>query len=229
MRYFKFLLLFLLSNGYAQTRDEVIARVVKVYSSAEPLQYSTTYSLFKNHNDKSSIQSYKGFFCKDERSNIYLKIKNTEFLSSSKFNIKINNDDKVIIVTDNRSVVAAQDYDIKKILNSFNAGSFRCKNGGWEIEFVSKPSSAIQYSRVIVNIGKDYFIKKQDFYYNTGFNFSKDPTKREIHYPRLEIAFSQAQRNIMSKEIFKTSNYFTEIGKGLKLTNKYKQYTILYN
>ncbi len=51
--------------GYCQTASEVLQQMGKEYSSAKPLQYNSSYSLYKSAESKKIEQAYKGVFYKN--------------------------------------------------------------------------------------------------------------------------------------------------------------------
>jgi len=225
----KYILQLLLLTGFclhAQTKDAILAKVTAEYAAAKPLQFTTVYNLYKTTQAKNIEESYKGTFYKNAANDIYLKINTTEYLVNNKLGMQVNHDEKVILVAKSNTIPKDQ-YDINNILKTFNQGAFTDKKTYWEIELLPKQNSRQPYSKIVLHIGKDYFIKKQIFYYRTGINFSKDYSKEDIHMPKLEVVYGKASRGTIDASKFDTSSYFSATKKGIKLTAKYSNYELI--
>lgn len=210
----------------AQTREAILARVNAEYSAAKPLQFTTVYNLYKNPQSKIITETYKGNFFKNATNEIYLKINTTEYFATKKINIQVNHDEKAILAQKPQAIPQEQ-FNINKLLEIFQQGYLKDQKTYWEIELLAKKHSLLPYSKIILRIGKDYFIQKQVFYYSTAMNFSNDYTKKDIHKPKLEIEFSKTSRKDIAHEKFDTTPYITITKKGLKLSEKFSSYELI--
>jgi hypothetical protein len=227
MKLITYIIVFFYSvSSFAQTREQVLEKVTNQYSSAKDLQFTTTYNLYKTPDGTKVYQTYKGIYNKNKSNDIYLKIGETEFFSTKKINAKISHKEQVVQISNPSVTIQQQEYDMQKLLSFFKKGSFKDKGTFWEIELLAQPFSELPYSKLILHVGKDYFLQKQIFYYSTGINFSEDYRTPSINYPRLEIIYSKATRNPVPPTRFDTSAYFT-IAKKIQLSSKYAKYELI--
>lgn len=211
----------------AQTVTEVFKQLAKQYSLNKPLQYKTNYALYKDFDSKKTEENYSGSFYKNDLNEVYMKIGDSEILNSKTVFLKINHTEKAVEIS-NPVKNYFGDFDIKPLYDLCKIESFLDYKSYWEITLVSKQYSSLPYSKIIVQISKNYFLQKQIFYYNTAINFSKDYRSPDSHYPRLEITYSNFNRNPVAASLFNTSSYFTKSGKEhILLTEKLKKYEII--
>jgi len=209
----------------SQTVNEIFSRLQQQYASAKPLQYKSSYALYKDANTENPYESYKGIFLKNISNEIYLKIDNTEIINSKQANIKIVHSEKAIIIAATLPGYVGE-FDPSSITNYCTLSSFKDYKTYWEIVLATKKLSSLPYSKIVVHVSKDYLLKKQVFYYNTGIDFAKNYKKSEIHYPRLEIIYDSYNRNPVNANLFKMTTYFSSFGKEIKAIDKLKNYEI---
>ncbi|WP_445722320.1 hypothetical protein [Flavobacterium sp.] len=220
------LFLFLINFSLnAQTVETVLSKLNTEYSSAKALQFETKYNLYKNKTAKQVYESYSGVFKKNERNEMYQKIDKTEFISSKKLSLNIIHPDELIIVS-NSEPMNNSAFELKKLLEFCKIKSFADKKNYWELTLESKPFSGLEYSEVVIQINKNYFIQKQLFYYNTAINFSSDFSKQDIDLPVLEIIYTNFNRNKIEDSYFDVSKYIMESNKTIKPSKKYPRYTV---
>jgi hypothetical protein len=184
------------------------------------------YNLYKNFESRNIFQAYKGLYSKNEGNDIYLKVNTTEYFLTENLSAQINHDEKIIFITGTKKI-KRDEFNVLMILDEFNPGFFREEKNYWEIELLGKPFSGLPYARIVIQIGKDFFIQKQVFYYSTGTDFSKDYTKPDIQFPRLEIICSQPQDALESAYRFDSSKYFTISDNNVKLSAQCIDYTLV--
>lgn len=220
-------MLFTCCLAHTQTVNEVFQRLAKQYSLAQPLQYKSNYSLYKDFNSKKVEQSYKGIYYKNERNEIYTKIGDTEILNSKAVHLKISNEEKAIEISAPVSNYAG-DFDMKPLLDLCKIEKFTDFKSYWEITLLTKTYSSLPYSKIVIQVTKNYFLQKQIFYYNSAVNFSTDYRKPDPHYPRLEIVNTNFNRSPVNASIFSTKTYFTTSAKKqIILAERLKKYEII--
>lgn len=215
------------SLGYSQTVNEVLERMGKLYTAAEPLQYNSSYTLYKSFDTNKIEQSYKGVFIKNASNEVYVKINQTEMLNSKTINLKINHPEKAIEIG-NPIKGYSGNFDIKPLLDLCKIQSFKNFKTYWEITLIGKNFSSLPYSKIIVQISKKYFLQKSIFYYSTGVNFSNDYSAPKMYYPRLEVVNTNFNRKAVNPSLFATKNYFTTSGKNrYVLASRLKNYEVI--
>ena len=222
-----FALFFTLLATTAQTVKEVLNKVNIEYSSVKPLQFETKYNLYRNKETKQVFETYSGVFKKNEKSEIYQKIDQTEFIWNKSYCLKVVHADQIMVLSLSQPV-ATGEVDMKQLLDYCTIKGFVDKKSYWELTLESKPLSGLSYSKIVIHIGKNYFIQKQLFYYNTEINFSTDYRKQDIDLPVLEIIYSNFNRNKMESTYFDVSKYIVVSKNRIKVTNKFFSYTLEY-
>lgn len=213
--------------SYSQNVTEVLQQMGKQYGSAQSLQYSSNYTLYKTANSKKAEQSYKGIFCKNSQNEMYMKIDQTEILNSKSINLKISHSEKAIEISDPLQSYFGN-FDIRPLLDLCKIESFKDFKMYWEITLTAKNYSNLPYSKIIVQISKKYFLQKSTFYYSTAVNFSKDYRAPKSYLPRLEIINTNFSRKAPSPLLFITKNYFTVTTKDkYVLVERLKNYEII--
>lgn len=212
--------------AHTQTVNQVFQKLAKQYSEAKPLQYKSSYSLYKDFDAKKVEETYKGIYYKNASNEIYTKIGDTEMLNSKTVFLKISNAEKAIEIS-NPVPNYAGDFDMKPLLDVCKIEKFVDYKSYWEITMVAKPYSSLPYSKIVVQVTKSYFLQKQTFYYNTAVNFSKDYRSPDPHYPRLEIINTNFNRNPVNASVFNTKTYFTTSAKKqILLVERLKKYEL---
>jgi hypothetical protein len=220
-------LLFNCSVNHAQTVSEVFQKFSKQYSVAQSLQYKSDYALYKDFDAKKAEENYKGVFYKNTKNEVYTKIGNTETLNTKTVFLKINHDEKAMEIS-NPMPAFSGDFDMKPLLDLCKIEKFLDYKTYWEITMIPKEYSSLSYSKITLQISKDYFLQKQIFYYNTAMNFSKDYRSPDPHYPRLEITNTNYNRNPVAASIFNSDTYFTtSVKKQIILPERLKKYEVI--
>jgi hypothetical protein len=211
----------------SQSVSEVFQKLGKQYSAAVPLQYKTSYALYKDFDSKKIEESYNGLFYKNELNEVYMKIGDSEILNSKKVFLKINHSEKAIQIL-NPVANYLGDFDMKPLLDLCKIEKFLDYKSYWEITMIAKPYSSLPYSKIVVQITKNYFLQKQIFYYNTAVNFSKDYRSPDSHYPRLEVTNTNYNKSPVSASFFYSRTYFTTSDKKqIILSERLKKYEII--
>lgn len=211
--------------SYSQSLDGVLDKVAQEYSKNKPLQFNTKYNLFKNSAQKKVFESYNGQFKKNEKNEVYQKIDQTEFIWNKNICLKVVYPDKLINVTVSQPL-EMQNFDISSLKEWCDVKSFVDRKSYWELTLTTKAFSSLPYSKIIIHIGKNYFIQKQLFYYNTAIDFSTDYKKQNLDYPVLEIIYSNFTRKNESSNYFNIYKFIEEKNKVIKTTKEFQSYTI---
>ena len=218
-----FLLLFSITIANAQSVEVVLNKLNSVYSESSPLQFEMIYNLYKNKSSNKVYESYKGVFKKNEKNEIYQKIDKTEFIWNNKTCLSVFHQDQLMTLSFSEPQTNKQ-FDIKKMLEICSVKSFKDKKAYWELILESKPFSGLEYSEILIQINKNYFIQKQLFYYNTSIDFSNNMNKQDISLPVLEIIFSNYNRKKIDTKIFDITKYIIQTKNGIQPSKLYQNY-----
>jgi len=214
------------SSAYCQTASEVIQQVGKQYSMAKPLQYNSSYVLYKSADSKKVEQAYKGIFVKNDLNEVYMKIDQTEILNSKTINLKISHSEKAIEIADPLKNYFGS-LDVKPLFELCKVESFKDFKTYWEIVLTAKNYSSLPYSKIILQITKKYFLQKSTFFYSTAVNFSNDYKSPKNYHPRLEVTNTNFNRRSVNSSLFSTKSYLAASGKNkFQPAEKIKNYEI---
>lgn len=211
--------------SYAQSVDGVLKIVAQEYSNTKPLQFNTKYNLYKNSSQKKVFESYVGQFKKNEKNEVYQKIDKTEFIWNKNICLKVVHPDKLINISISQPL-EMKNFDIASLKEWCDIKSFVDRKSHWELTLTTKAFSSLPYSKIVIHIGKNYFIQKQLFYYNSAVDFSTDYRKQNLDYPVLEIIYSSFTRKKESSTFFNMNKFIEEKSKLIKATKEFQSYTI---
>ena len=211
--------------SYSQSVDGVLKKVAQEYSDTKPLQFNTKYNLYKNISQKKVFESYVGQFKKNEKNEVYQKIDKTEFIWNKNICLKVVHPDKLINISISQPL-EMKNFDIASLKEWCDIKSFVDRKSHWELTLTTKAFSSLPYSKIVIHIGKNYFIQKQLFYYNSAVDFSTDYRKQNLDYPVLEIIYSSFTRKKESSTFFNMNKFIEEKRKLIKATKEFQSYTI---
>lgn len=211
--------------SYSQSVDGVLKKVAQEYSDTKPLQFNTKYNLYKNSSQKKVFESYIGQFKKNEKNEVYQKIDKTEFVWNKNICLKVVHPDKLINISISQPL-EMKNFDIASLKEWCDIKSFVDRKSYWELILTTKAFSSLPYSKIVIHIGKNYFIQKQLFYYNSAVDFSTDYRKQNLDYPVLEIIYSSFTRKKESSTFFNMNKFIEEKSKLIKATKEFQSYTI---
>ncbi|WNM19472.1 hypothetical protein [Flavobacterium capsici] len=233
MRYLLFFILFSFQISFSQA--EKMLRVEEVFSLAEKavtedkyVSYETSYKLYLDYEAKEIFEEYKGVFVKKNNIN-YLKIKNTEFVTFTKYALKINHDEKAISINSHQETNTQQNpFSISDYLKSFPEKKIKIEGNNYVCELKPSKISQIMFSKIIVYINKtDYSVVKQKFYYVEKMESNDKNGKLRYSTPRLEITFTRRPKNPeLDTKLLKQENYFTEAKGNIMLSKKLSKYKL---
>jgi len=203
-----FILLFVCQYAVALEAKDVIAKMQKVYNKEAHLEYDCTYELFKGHKSNTVETSYKGFVYRN-KTNVYQKIDQTEFVYASDFFLQINHEEKAVVLGLAQRTVNL-DVDMNTALKECSKLEMELKDGYYSITMLIKHTSSLPFSVVKLRIDKDkYFLERLDLYYSSVQDFSEDSKTIDEAQPHLRISFKEPKLNPKTKNSYFTlSTYF---------------------
>lgn len=219
------LLLVTAIGSYAQNAEDILKKVNDLYGSESSLQYQMRYNLYKNTSSKQVYESYQGVFKKNKNNQIYQKIDQTEFIWNNQTCLTVFNPEKTMVIS-LCAKISTDSFDLKTLSEYCKVTGITDKKTHWELELTSTPFSGLSYSKMILTIGKDYYIKRQLFYLNSMVDFSQELHKSDLHLPVLEIIHSGRSTQAPDEKFFDFKRYFTQTSQGFKPSTAYVGYEI---
>ena len=198
-KFFSILFLFVLSCLYSQqdktSAISVLKKATEAYSKQDYVSYTSKYVLYLDYSSKKIHEQYNGFALKKNKVN-YFKIKNTEFVSFKDWSLKINHDEKALVIEKVGGGIPQSPLSLANYMKGFNS-KLTADTAFFIIELTPAGKiSQIMFHKVILYIRKtDFSIAKESFFFVEKME-SKDAKGKSVYsVPRLEIAFSPRVKN----------------------------------
>ena len=135
--------------------------------------------MYEDYTSKNVIQRYSGVMLKNNNT-YYSKINHMEVLGFPDYSVKINHDEKAMLIEKAERQKAP--VDLKIYLTGFKS-SLRSEGNFWVCEFVPTGPTQIMLSKILVYIEKNSNVLYKQILYYSAPGDVKD--KRAL--PRLEI------------------------------------------
>ena len=226
-----FLLLILLSSNslFGMSVTELIKKMQQVYSDKSTFEYHCTYELFKGHKSDVVEESYKGYVYRN-KSEVYQKIDETEFIYAKDFFLQISNSEKMISLGQPQKLINTN-VDLNSALKNCSKTQLEEKDGYYAVTLIIKNSSDLPFSVIKMRIDKKkYYLERLDIYYSDLTDFSDEYNKKDEDKSHLKITFDAPKFNPKQVNYFILDRYITKSNSGiLNLTDKYSTYQLLDN
>lgn len=208
------------------TAQQIINAASKAFNNASYITATSNYNLYENYNSKKVYRHYTGSILKKNNVN-YFKIENTEFVSFKNIGIKINHDQKAVVIEKQKKTEQSP-LSLNNYLEAYNSKLIETDKNNFICELTPNRITQIMLSKIVIYIRKkDYQIVKQNLFFVEKMESKDAKGKRIYSTPRLEITFTPREKNekrdnmLISKE-----NYFTEKGNEIILSNKFSTYQL---
>lgn len=202
---------FMQGQGTKLTAIQVVKKATLEMSKQDYLSYETKYTLYLDYKTTHVHEQYFGRILKKNNVN-YFKIKNTEFVSFQNYGLKINHDEKALIVEKKTNESNDSPLSIENYLKGYDSKLIQSNPLYFICEFTPSKLTQIMMSKVVLYIKKtDYSIAKQELFLSENME-SKDAKGKTIYTtPRLEIVLSpKAKDEKRDTPLVTKDNYFTE-------------------
>lgn len=207
---------------------QILKKATEIYSSQEYINYSTTYNLYLDYKSKKVHDQYTGIVIKENNIN-YFKIKNTEFIIFKKHSVKVNHDQKAMIISDNTKQAQQSPMSLLGYLKGFNYKLINENSETYDVELIpASKISQIMLGKVILSIKKsDFSLAKQTIYYIENME-SKDPSGKIVQsIPRLEIIYVKRNSSTaQDKLLLNQENYFSENNNKIVVVGRLSKYKL---
>lgn len=208
---------------------EIIGKMQKLYNDKSNIEYSCKYELYKDHKSEQVTESYDGFFYRN-KTNVYQKIDETEFVYATDFFLQISHSEKLLLLDQPQKLINTT-IDLDQALKYCSKTQLEEKDGYYAITLWIKSTSDLPFSVVKMRIDKKkYFLERLDIYYTMMEDFSQEYTKKDESRPHLKITFSELKQNPKQVNYFELDKYITKNNSGiLRLTEKYSGFKLIDN
>ncbi|MDR6764546.1 hypothetical protein J2Y38_004779 [Flavobacterium sp. 2755] len=231
IHFYIFIFLVFSINTYSQekklTARQIITKAADAYNEAAYITYNSNYNLYLDYNSKKVYEHYSGMVLKKNNVN-YFKIKNTEFITFKNIGIKINNDEKAIVIEKQKKKIDESPLSLKNYLDAYNAKLIETDNKNYICELTPNKITQIMLSKIVIYIRKkDYSIAKQSLFFVEQMESKDSKGKRMYSLPRLEITFTPRPRDEKSDSyLVSKENYFSEKGSDITISKRFSTYQL---
>ncbi|MEO1032278.1 MAG: hypothetical protein AAFX55_12775 [Bacteroidota bacterium] len=222
--------------GYTQNAEDVFDSFINAKKSDIEYQVNINYALYNGKSGKTAYENYNGVQAK-YNGVFYQKLKLTEFILGEDFLVKLNPEERAMLVgySSNTIITNPNHIDNTEILRTFENKTLEDLKDQWKLVLSQpKTSSLLEFSTVELYIKKDsYNLNKQVIFYSYIADFSvysnhKGETPQKGN-PRLDIIFTDYQDTIsLEKEKFRRSNYFIYKNDKIFPSKNYEDYEIIF-
>lgn len=230
-----FVFIILFSNSILSQDDkkvtEILSKSESTYKANKNLAISLNYKLYTTYSSNKISENYKGYILSQNKST-YIKIHNTEFLQTETLSLKINHDQKMLVVFNNSGDNSNMNpTNITGFLKNFKSKKLIDKGTYWICTLQTGKYTQMIYGKVELYIDKKtYKIEKQILYLLEKAMFKDSKGVEKYDFPRLEITISDAKINeVDKKNAFDIKTYITKEGNEIKPSKKYSTYTLHKN
>lgn len=160
----------------------------------------------------------------------YFKIKSTEFVAFKNYGLKIDHEEKALVIEKNAATMHESPLSLSNYMKGFNSRFIESNEKYYVCELTPAAKiSQIMLSKIVIYIKKaDYSISKQVLFFVENMESLDANGKIKESIPRLEILFSPRVKNeVKDNLLIKKDNYFTERGSDIIVSKRFSKYQIL--
>lgn len=211
--------------------NEILSKSESVYKVNKNLSLSLNYKLYTTYSSNVVSEGYNGRLLIQNEST-YIKIHNTEFLQNPAISLKINHDQKMMIVFNMpEKNIELNPTNLTSLLKSFKTRKVIDKGNYWVCTLQTGKYTQMIYGKVELHINKKtHKITKQILYFLEKAMYKDSKGNEKYDYPRLEIVISDIEVSESEKKsAFDIKTYITKEGNKILPSKKYSNYTLHKN
>lgn len=189
------------------------------------------YKLFTDSSMSEVLEAEKVINYRDNN-NYYFKMKNTEYILIGHFQLKINYDEKIILFS--KSTLAAKLDSPLEQLNSlktyFDTNQVVEADSYSICRYEAGKESSLPLKKMEFYVSKrDNRVKKQLFFFNESLKARFKNEKSASHEVLSVTEVSYTSKPKIPKKLFELSHYVVIEGSSFKLSDDFKNFTLLTN
>ncbi|HEX8517252.1 MAG TPA: hypothetical protein VF868_13730 [Bacteroidia bacterium] len=206
------------------------------FSSTQKFSVSVAYASYKDHSSLTPFERSSGVYMKDGKK-VMTNIMGIKTVENENVRFSVDTTDRIIIITNRQdqdaAIISMEAFE--SMLDQVKALRMQKLPSGAATYFIEFKPDAL-YAMLEITLNEKGLLEKETFYYATEMkeetdeadqygNVSKSSTSSK---PRLEISFSNYQTQLREEHTreFSELRYFSQAGKKIILTERYKTYKI---
>ena len=168
------------------------------------------YTVYTDSISNIKKEELKGELIKNNE-DYYFKMKETEFLFSPTYSLKVNHTQKAIVYAEQKNAsenALNNEAPFIALINNYESKEVADKSESWEC-VLSNPKSLSSYSKIIFYISKrDYSIIKQIYFFSSSMEKQLNPNNLNTKKERFEIVqTSYTKSPKVEEKLFDLENY----------------------
>ncbi|HEY1038241.1 MAG TPA: hypothetical protein VGF30_02500 [Bacteroidia bacterium] len=203
-------------------------KVNQLYAATSSFSLDIQYAVFDNHVGGNLVEEKSGKYYKNKELS-YTKMLNIETIVSAGKTVVVNNDDHVLVITDNRKVeLSPIQTNMDTLLKLCT--EIKMKDVGTTLRHYSLFfGSSSEFSQIDIDINlANYSIKKLVLFYNETLPLNQNDFYADEKRPRLEISYKAFNTTVaIDPSIFSESTYVTLVDNKYKGKGKYISYKVI--
>lgn len=209
------------------TASQVLDKAIEVNKAKTYISYNSNYALYKDYKTTSPYETYDGVVLRKNGVN-YLRIKNTEFVTFNDYGLKINHDQKAVVMEKGNSNIKELPTSVESYTKGFKSKLLPSDGQYYICELNPPKISQIMLHKVVLHIKKsDFSVAKQVLYLVEKMEVKNKSGLTEYSVPRLEISFKKREKNETKDNVLTLkANYFTQKAGQITLSKKLSKYKL---
>lgn len=205
-------------------------KVNLVYLSTPIYSLDIQYSVFDNHVGGNLVEQKSGQYYKNKGLS-YTKILNIETVVNAKTTVVVNNEDRVLLITDTKKIelspIQTNVDTLLKMCNDIKTRDLGVTERFYSLDFGDNSNSEFSKIEIYINL-TNYCIKKIIMYYNESMPLNQNDFYADEKKPRLEITYKTFKKmTTINESLFTEATYLSLVDNKYKGKGKYSNYKIV--
>ncbi len=213
-------------NASADNGQDYLELVRNNYLNLKSASVQLDYTLYKGYTNDSVVQAYSSQYRK-VNGNTYRQIGGTELINSGDVSLKIDHNQKTMIVSDYTSINYL-DFDIEQTLAYCKTVKVTPLGKKNKVVMILKDQSDIPFNKIELELDKNLWISEITMYYSNQINFATSYFDQELDFPKLVVSYHQIDRKWKDKEgILQLENYIISQKNNLQPAQPLQDYQLI--
>ncbi|WP_040254149.1 hypothetical protein [Psychroserpens mesophilus] len=182
---------------YSQNLDSIINLAKAQYDKVSNFKKTLRYTVYTDSISEVKKEELNGELIKSGQ-NYYFKLKETEFLFSKTFSLKVNHIQKAMIFSkeqNNFETSLNEQVPFLALIKNFNSNKVIDMTNSWKC-VLSDPRNISPYSKIIFFISKNnYAVTKQVYFFSSSMEKKLNPEMENTKNERFEIVETNFQKD----------------------------------
>ncbi len=215
----------------AQSFEEILEATLQKTKSLDSYEVTTEYKMYRGLDDPKVYEGYKGKLIQNG-TRLYQQLGAMEYVQSDSFYVKLNHDDKEILIGNLEEAQTPQlsNFDLASILGHFEKDKLSSEGNYHKIELIGKDRNPLQIAKLDLYIDKEsMLLMKQSMIFSRLNDFSvyeNKPSPQDLDVARLEITYSNYSDTIDDEKLTQ-ERYFAQHGETVVLSKEFSDFELI--